>query len=222
MTTHNTYQYDFSKYTIPILILCKNNYKFLDNIIFQIKNINNEYYNNIIVINDNSNSNDEETIQYLKNIENNIKIINILDFTINNFENYEIFRYLPEKFILTNPYLRFNFEITNNFYNDLNYVSEKYKCYKTGLALDISDFKLMFQNKLIKNKNIYDWQKVNWTKIINDDKYLLFKSDMNDTLYLFNKKYFNYNFFINNSLLSVRLARNFTSKYLLWYKDISI
>lgn len=222
MDNHNTYQYDFSKYTIPILILCKNNYKFLNNIIYQIKNINYEYYNNIIVINDNSNNNDEETIQYLKNLENNIKIINILDFTINNFENYEIFRYLPEKFILTNPYLKFNFKITNNFYNDLNYVSEKYQCYKTGLALDISDFKLMYQNKFIKNKNIYDWQKVNWTASIKDDNYLLFKSDMNDTLYLFNKKYFNYNFFIGNSLLSIRLARNFTTKYLLWYKDISI
>ena len=99
MDYHNTYQYDFSKYSVPILILCKNNYKFLNNIIYQIKNINNEYYNNIIIINDNSNNNDEETIQYLKNLENNIKIINILNFSINNFENYEIFRYLPENFI---------------------------------------------------------------------------------------------------------------------------
>ena len=53
---------------VPIIIVSYNNYRYVENTIQQIKKINESYVPNIIVM-DNS-SNDEETIKYLENLEN--------------------------------------------------------------------------------------------------------------------------------------------------------
>ena len=57
---------------IPIVIVCYNNYKYVENTVNQIYNINKEYFKNIIILNNCSTCLD--TIYYLENV--NCKVIN--------------------------------------------------------------------------------------------------------------------------------------------------
>ena len=52
--------------TIPIIIVCYNNYKYVDNTIKQINNINPDYTPYITIMD--NNSYDEETINFLKSV----------------------------------------------------------------------------------------------------------------------------------------------------------
>ena len=51
----------------PILVICYNNYKYVQNTLAQILKINKNYYNQIIIINNGSTCFD--TIEFLKNID---------------------------------------------------------------------------------------------------------------------------------------------------------
>lgn len=58
---------------------------------------------------------------------------------VNKTSNVDLYNYLPEKFILTDPDLEFNENLPSNFIDILVDISENYQCYKVGFALDISD-----------------------------------------------------------------------------------
>jgi GT2 family glycosyltransferase len=51
---------------IPIVIICYNNYKYVQNTLDQIRKINIEYYKNVIILNNSSTCID--TINFLKNV----------------------------------------------------------------------------------------------------------------------------------------------------------
>lgn len=196
---------------IPILIICYNNYKYVENTINQINKINQSYYKNIIVVN--NNSNDEDTNNYLKK-KSDIKIIwnktnNGPWITPNN--NQHIYNRLPDKFIITDPDLEFNQNIPNNFIEIMEELSEKYKANKIGLALKIDDFNLMYQsNNYMPNKNIYEWEIAYWKNKINDLNYELYYAPIDTTFCLINKNY---------GEQDIRIAGNFTAKHLPWYID---
>lgn len=197
---------------IPILIICYNNYRYVENTIQQINAINSSYNDNIIIIN--NNSNDSDTIDYLEKLKKkSYYIINNLNISprIDNINNVEIFNKLPDKFILTDPDLQFNKNIPKNFIDDLITISEKYKSFKTGFALDISDYNCMYQHIYTQNKNIYDWEKVNWYNSIPDEKYILYDAGIDTTFSLINKNY------LNNDNRTIRIAGDFTAKHLPWY-----
>ena len=99
---------------IPILVICHNNYKYVDNTLKQIKNINNNYYKNIQIL-DNL-STDEKTIDYLKTVDCNV-IYNKTNSGpwINSNNNSHIYNNLPNKFIITDPDLEFNKNLPSNF-----------------------------------------------------------------------------------------------------------
>ena len=52
-------------YEVPIIIICYNNYKYVENMVRQIEEINKNYLPFIKILN--NNSNDIDTINYLKN-----------------------------------------------------------------------------------------------------------------------------------------------------------
>ena len=193
---------------IPIVIICYNNWVYVDNTIKQLK-----FYHDDIIIMDNK-STDPWTIDYLNKI--NVKVIwnetnNGPWITPDN--NTDIWNTLPNQFILTDPDLQFNKDLPSNFIDYLLEVSNLHNAYKVGFALDISDFELMHQ---IPNyhfgQNIYQWEhSQHWTHPLGDDLYLAL---IDTTFCLISKNKNPYN--------NVRIAGNFTAKHIPWYVDNSL
>jgi len=197
---------------IPIIIISYNNYKYVENTLNQILNINKEYYDNIQILDNCSYC--LETINFLKNT--NVKVI----YNNNNngpwifpWENSHIYNILPEKYILTDPDLEFNKNIPKNFIEVLSNLSDKYKCNRVGFALDISDFEKMYKFTYADDKNIYDYELRFWENKIDDNDYELYNAGIDTTFCLINKQYVS-----NDNSNCLRIAGNFTTKHLPWYE----
>ena len=208
---------------IPIIIICYNNYKYVKNTLDQILKINKEYYKNIQILNNKSNC--EDTIKFLQNVD--VKVINNhynYGPWVSPYVNIHIYNELPDKYILTDPDLELNPNIPTNFIEIMAELSDKYNCGKIGVALDISDFDKMYQNNYVFNEDknewftIYDQEKQFWENKINDEKYILYRSTLDTTFCLVNKKYSYYNTDNNH----IRIAGNFTTKHLPWYVENKI
>ena len=210
---------------IPIVIIAYNNYRYVQNTLSQLLNINKEYYKNIIIINNNSTC--LKTIEYLNNVD--VRVINNkenLGPWITNTNNKHIYDILPEKFILTDPDLKFNKNIPTNFIEILANLSDKYKTSKIGFALDISDHELFFltTNYTQSGFSIYEWEKSFYEFKIADDKYELYDADIDTTFCLINKKniYINKYNILEDYNLKIRVGGNFTAKHIPWYIDNEI
>ena len=198
---------------IPIIVICYNNYKYVENTLKQIKNININYYKNIQILDNCSTC--QYTINYLKTV--NCKVIynkNNNGPRISNIDNRDFYNSLPEKFIVTDPDLEFNKNLPNNFIDILVELSDYYKTYKIGFALDISDYNKMFQsNDYFLNKSIYDHEYYYfWRNKINNNKYELYFANIDTTFSLINKLFVEEKF-------NIRIAQNFTAKHIPWYID---
>jgi hypothetical protein len=232
---------------IPIVIICYNNYRYVENTLTQILRINKEYYNNIIILNNASTC--EDTIGYLRRVATvassgssgssgssasgassaSISIIN----NIGNFgpwiaadNNNHIYDILPDKFVLTDPDLKLNENIPSNFIDILATLSDKYKTTKIGLALDITDCDQFYPTaEYMANLSIYDWEKRFWKNKIDDPDYELYEADIDTTFCLINKR----NLYESGSVsasstagIQIRVAGDFTAKHIPWYIDNEI
>jgi hypothetical protein len=212
--------------SIPIVIICYNNYKYVENTLSQILRINKEYYNNIIILNNASTCAD--TIEYLKKL-GSVAIIN----NLGNFgpwiaadNNNHIYDILPDKFVLTDPDLKLNANIPSNFIDILATLSDKYKTTKIGLALDITDHDKFYPTtEYMANLSIYDWEKQFWKNKIDDPDYELYEADIDTTFCLINKR----NLYESGSAsasstagIQIRVAGDFTAKHIPWYIDNEI
>jgi FkbM family methyltransferase len=203
---------------IPIVVICHNNYKYVENTLKQILKINEKYFNNIKILDNCSNCVD--TINYLKTV--NCKVVHNNVNTgpwISTNCNQHIYDLLPDKFILTDPDLGFNENIPNNFIDILSTLSDTYSCNKIGFALDINDFEKMYQNNNYVNNfsrdfSIYEWEIRFWTNKIIHDTYEIYNAEIDTTFCLINKKHTNFQ--------HIRIAGNFTAKHLPWYVNNSI
>jgi hypothetical protein len=197
---------------IPIVIICYNNYRYVENTLKQILNINKEYYKNIIIVNNKSTCLD--TINYLNSVDVNvINNINNAGPWIDNFRNKHIYDILPSKFILTDPDLEFNENIPSNFIEILEELSDKYQR-SIGFALDISDNDKFYKDIIPPfNLSIYDGEKGHWHNRIDDDTYELYIAPIDTTFNLINKNLYSQ---------KIRIAGNFTAKHLPWYIENKI
>ena len=197
---------------IPIIIICYNNYKYVENTLKQIFKINEEYYKNIQILNNKSTC--LNTINFLKNVD--VKVINNIDNNgpwISTYNNKHVYDILPNKFILTDPDLKFNEDTPSDFIEILSNLSDKYNTYTIGLALKISDHEKFYKDIYFSNLSIYEWEKQFWENKIHDDKYDLYYANIDTTFCLINK---------NNTIHSIRIAGNFTAVHLPWYIENEI
>ena len=198
---------------IPIIIICYNNHRYVENTLAQISKINIDYYKDIIILNNASTCID--TIEYLKNVK--VTVYNNprnLGPWITWDNNNHIYNVLPDKFILTDPDLKLNKNIPSNFVEILATLSDKYKTTKIGLALDISDHDKFYQTtQYMANLSIYDWEKQFWKNRIDDAEYELYKADIDTTFCLINKNN------IYTTDLQIRVAGDFLAKHIPWYID---
>ncbi len=199
---------------VPIIVVCYNNYKYVENTLQQILRINSDYFEYVQILDNCSNC--EDTINYLKNVP--CKVIYNSENKgpwISPEINRHIYDSLPENFILTDPDLEFHPNLPSNFIEVMVSLSEKYGCSKIGFALDISDFDKMFETSYNAGKTIYDWEKQFWDHKIHDPEYELYNADIDTTFCFINK-----NRFYNH--INIRMAGNFTAKHLPWYKENKI
>jgi FkbM family methyltransferase len=187
---------------IPIIIICFNNYKYVENIINQIININELLVEFITIVN--NNSNEKDTIEYLNNSKINIINNDNIGPWISQYVNEHIYNKLPDQFILTDPDLEFNVNLPKNFIEIMISLSNKYMPKKIGFAINIDDTNLFYENINIEHEKDF------WINKIEDD-YELYQANIDTTFCLINKNGIeNYN---------IRIAGNFTCKHLPWYKN---
>jgi FkbM family methyltransferase len=191
---------------IPIYIICFNNGYYVNKTIEQLlkKNIS---LDNITVLDNNSSG--KETLEILSNLK--CKVIRF-------HQNYghlvwkreEIWSILPNYFVITDPDLRFNDNLPNNFLEVMKDISDTYKCEKVGFALEIESEK--FYNSIYcNNEKINEWERRFWqNEISNDKKLKLYRAEIDTTFFLGCKKYTGGH---------IRIAANFTAKHLPWYPE---
>lgn len=192
---------------VPIIIICYNNYKYVQNTVNQIYKINQEYLKYIQILDNFSTC--QDTINYLKNV--NCKVIynktNNGPWITHKYNQY-IYNSLPDKFIVTDPDLEFNKNLPNNFIEILLHFSDVYNSMKIGFALDIN----IDVNDLvicIDNEKKYWDLKIN----IQNEGYEIYDAAIDTTFCLINKHGYNG---------EMRIAGNFTAKHLPWYKSNKI
>ncbi len=198
---------------IPIIIPCFNNHVYVSNTLKQLEQINPKLLDSVMILNNSSNY--SGTMEYLKNLKK-IKIINNPNNGpwISPTQNSHIYSILPEKFILTDPDLEFNPNLPKDFINQLALLSDKYQVSKIGFAIKIDDFDKMYQYQdYLFGYNIYQWENQNYNpnlKIKEELDYELYRTGIDTTFCLINKKYIE-----NNN--SIRVGRNFTCRHLPFY-----
>jgi FkbM family methyltransferase len=199
---------------IPIIIICYNNYKYVENTINQIININEDLGKDIIILDNKSTC--EKTRNLLLYTKYKV-ILNVKNvgpwISCQENQNQQLYDLLPDKFIVTDPDLQFNPNLPSNFVEILAELSDKYKMNKVGFALDISDYnEKMFQTTYHINNTIYDHEIYWWKNKIENDTYELYNAGIDTTFTLINKKY-------PGPGRDIRVAGIFTAKHIPWYID---
>lgn len=200
--------------TIPIVIICYNNYKYVKNTCEQIKLINPIYYKNIMIV-DNCSS-DQATLDFLNTLD-----CKIIRNSCNNGpwidcgSSLHIYNTLPDQFVLTDPDLEFHENLPSNFLDILCELSEQYKTTKIGFALDLQDSKKMFPQEYFKGQKIWEWEQTFWDTLVKDDNYILYNAPIDTTFHLYNKKY-------TATRYDLRVGGKFTAKHLPWYVENTI
>ena len=191
---------------IPIIIVCYNNWKYVNHTVQQIEN-NNLENKSWIKIMDNS-SDDPSTLDYLHGCgipviqrDNNGPWIT----PVNNCDLYEK---LPDKFILTDPDLEFNSDLPCNFIEILSELSDKFSASKIGFAISIENQETMYTD-VCWRENSY------WSSRIHDNKYSIYYAPIDTTFALINKKYWGQG-------PDLRIADNFTCKHIPFYIKNSV
>jgi len=197
---------------IPFVIICWNNLFFVKNFVNQIK----KYKRKIIILNNNSEY--ESLYKYFKEVKDELGDqieIRLLDQNYGHEVYIKLAKTLPDVYMLSDPDLQLNENLPENFVDILYNLSNKYKTYKVGFALDISDKdNFLSCEEYTDSKSIYDWEKQFWVNKINNKNYELYNADIDTTFCLINKNYFN-----ENHYEAIRIAGDYTAKHLPWYKD---
>jgi hypothetical protein len=200
-----------NKQMIPIIIIAYNNFTFVQNFINQISHLPNP----IMIIDNNSTY--QPLLQYYKTLKNSNKNIQIINLTMNYGHSVYYTRkdLFPQVYILSDPDLELNKKMPVNVSEILYDLSEKYKKFKVGLCLDISDSHLFLSTNNYNgaaNMSIEKWEKKFWEKKLNDPNYELYDAAIDTTFTLVNWKYFK-----NNVYEAIRVGNQFTAKHLPWY-----
>jgi hypothetical protein len=194
---------------IPIIIVCYNNYQYVDNTITQILNINHELESDIIILN--NSSNEKTTINFLENLKLTIWNVENNGPWINTYKNIYLYDKLPDKYILTDPDLEFNVNLPKNFVEILSNLSEKLECFKIGFKLK-RDTENMYPYKDFH-------QEINMPEErIENSEFEIYNSYIDTTFALYNKKYSNQ----ITEYIAITVAGNFTCRHLPWYPNDNI
>lgn len=205
------------KNQIPVIICSYNRLYYLKKLINQLNKLS---IKPVIL----DNHSDEKNL--LKYYNNNKKKFFLIKLSNNYGHNviYEKFIYnnLPQVFAYTDPDISLNKKLKKNFLFFLKSLTEKYKIYKAGFAIDINSAKNLKlrigyrnRNKQIRSKYV-DLKKYekNYWQILLQKNPNVYKAKIDTTFAVYNKKYEN-----NDRFDAVRVADQYTCKHLPWEKN---
>lgn len=186
---------------VPILIPCYNNWYYVQNMTEQLVKKNPMLKSSIIILNNSSTC--PETKTYLQSCPYQV-IHNANNGPwVTSTQNQHIYNQMPTKFIVTDPDLALHPQLPSNFVDILCSLSDTYKTYKVGFALDISE-----PDKMIDYPTIFAQENLYWKHRIAHPTYELYSAAIDTTFALLNKEYHKN---------SIRIAGVFTAKHLPWY-----
>jgi hypothetical protein len=207
---------------IPIIVICWNELTYIRNMVNQLK-----HFNHPIILLDNH-STFAPLLEYYKEIKRELgsKIeIRMLKKNYGNTVYLRLQHTLPRIYMLTDPDIELNKHMPENFCEILLNLSEKYKMYKIGMALD-TKHKEKFLNCGSPNssKKLFNYHAQFFKNKIKDDTYELYNAFVDTTFCLVNTKYAIKHYDISKDYMqstkpALRIAGNFTAKHLPWYKN---
>lgn len=199
---------------IPIVVVCFNNGRYVQNTLLQIKRINPLYYKNIIIMDNNSGC--PETVAFLKSVDVRVHYTHDNQGPwVNQVRNPELYHMLPDRYIVTDPDLKLNPKLPTNFIEIMSELFDYYDCEKLGMALDISDYDKMYPGIYCRGKTIQEFEEVYWKERVEHPDYELYHADIDTTFCMFSKHMPT----VDRKIHKIRIAGNFTAKHLPWYVD---
>lgn len=209
------------KSDIPVIICSYNRYHFLKKLIRQLNKLN---IKPIIIDN---NSKQKKLLDFYKNIKfrRNFFLLKLnKNYGPNVIYKSFIFNNLPRYFAYTDPDIEINKDIKKNFLQILKDYTNKYQIQKVGFAINDKNLKNINIRIGARNKNNKIIEKIislkkslKKKKIIIDKNPTVYKSLIDTTFALYNKK-----FIRKNKLEALSLGDDFTCKHLPWEKNYKL
>lgn len=193
----------------PIYIVSYNNGFLVKN---SLESIRKFAPNNPIFILDNASASDE-TINILSELEK-LPSVKVIRYTTNTgpwrvLRDPEFSEVRKSPFVLTDPDLDLS-RLPENTLEILSEIQSKHKKSHVGLALDISNKEDFMSSVYWSGRTIYQWEIQFWERRIPDDKYELYRAQIDTTFCLYNFEY---------PKDYIRVAGPFTVKHLPWHKS---
>jgi len=204
---------------LPILVPCFNNPTYSEMMINQLRSFG---FSKIILI-DNASTLQKmkEFLSYLKSTTD-VRIVSLEDNLgpRHCFTDKKTLALLPRRFCVTDPDLRFNNALPEDFIADMALIAEQYKIGKVGFALEISDRHLMAQSvyNIDGNiKKIWEWEEQFWSHPIDrlPGGDCIYSAPVDSTFALYDQEYFK----SDDYTKAFRIAGRFTARHLPWYPD---
>jgi FkbM family methyltransferase len=200
---------------VPIVVVSYNNHFYVKNTVEQLLQIDPAFAEHIIVMD--NNSSDKNTIDYLNELEKDIRIVRN---SSNNGPwltphiNADLYNSLPTKFILTDPDLEFNKNLHKDFIQIMSDLSDKYSAEKIGFALSITDYSQMYNGIYVPDTGhtIFEHESQFWLKRVEEPLCELYEAAIDTTFCLINKAYM-------YTETRFRIAGDFTARHLPWYRE---
>lgn len=197
---------------VPILIICYNNAKYVDQMVSGLCNVLTNP--NIIIIDNNSSCKytkdylSKTTHRVIQRTNNDGHMVWMAD---------DIFPTLPDQFILTDPDIQLPDGLEPTFIETLVHISSKYHAQRVGFALDISEPEKMFPYRFCDFgysgiTTIWESQLQYWKNpITTETEFELYFADIDTTFCLYNKKF---------QGRHIRVGGKYTAKHLPWYTHV--
>ena len=209
-----------SQIKVPIIVICYNNHKYVNNMINKIIKINPDLKSSIIIMDNNSDN--SSTQKYLQENINDVIIVHNVQNNgpwVDINRNWFLYDIMPDKFILTDPDLEINDNLPANFVDILCDLIDEYDCSKIGFALEVKDSDKMYDDyNYFDNKSIWQWETTHFWNEENrfeHPKYQLYKGGIDTTFGLVSK----HRLHSGTDFINVRVAGDFTCRHLPFYVD---
>ena len=191
---------------VPIVIICFNNHKYVENMVRQIIKKNPTYEANIVIM-DNA-STDSNTHAYLDTTPCRV----IRNSTnqgpwVNHYYNANVFKEVGPLHILTDADLEFNENMPSNFIEHMMNVMNHTNSWIVGFAIKRDDCDLEYGGK-----PVFEFEAPFWENPIDHPMYQLYNAGVDTTFALRDHSTSRQNF-------PVRIAGDFTMRHLPWYKE---
>jgi FkbM family methyltransferase len=193
----------FSKSNHTVLIIAYNLVTYVKMMVDQIKK-----YTNDIVILDNA-STFPPLLEYYETFEGSLIRLKT-NFGHKIYRESMIYKLIGKQFFLTDPDIKFNPDLPQNFMEEIMIISRTSNANKVGFALDISGNSYIFREFIIEGLPFREFEGSKWWRYRIPHPYLeLYNAELDTTFCFVNTEGINF---------GIRIARNYIAKHLPWYK----